>query len=179
MSSHSIAKASAPRPAWREPYFWMVWGIPGLTIIAGLTTWWIAAQRLDSDVSRDYSAQGLAVNRVLEREQRARELDIGASISVSDQGQFSVSLRSNSPLPEAVLLILTHPVRAELDRRIALAIQPDGSYAAASHTTAEALHTATGRWTLAVESPQWRLVGQSLTLKAGEPVTLPVARKPS
>jgi hypothetical protein len=179
MTSPSIAPAPAARKAWREPYFWMVWSIPGLTIVAGLFTWWIAAQRQDSDVSRDYSAQGLVINRVLEREQRARELDIGASIAVSDQGKFSVRLRSNSPLPEAVLLILTHPVRAELDRRIALAIQPDGSYASASHTTAEALHTATGRWTLAVESPQWRLVGQGLTLKAGEPVALPVARKTS
>ena len=175
MTSPSIAPAPAARKAWREPYFWMVWGIPGLTIVAGLFTWWIAAQRQDSDVSRDYSAQGLVINRVLEREQRARALGISASVLVSDQCQFSLRLKSAGPLPDAVLLIRTHPVRAELDRRIALAIQPDGSYAAAAHMAANALPDSTGLWTVAVESPQWRLVGKRLTLKAGEPVMLPVA----
>jgi hypothetical protein len=179
MPRRQIAQAAAPRQAWREPYFWMVWGIPGLTILAGLSTWWIAAQRVDSDVSRDYSAQGMAINRILDREQHARDLGIGATISVSDQGHFSIRLTSNGPLPEAVLLVLTHPVRAELDRRIALAIQPDGSYAAASNTAPEPAPIAASRWTVAVETPQWRLVGQRLPIRTGEPVVLPLVMKPS
>ncbi len=179
MPSHPIDPGPAPRPAWREPYFWMVWGIPGLTIVAGLLTWWIAAQRLDSDVSRDYSAQGLAVNRVLEREQRARELGIGATVSVSDQGQFSVRLQTSSPRPDALMLLLTHPVRAELDRRLPLAIQPDGSYAETAPTVAQALPDPTHRWAVAIESQAWRLAAKRLSLKAGEQVVLPAEKDAS
>ncbi|MCX7202154.1 MAG: FixH family protein [Burkholderiales bacterium] len=60
------------RPAWKEPLVWLVVGIPGLTIVAGLVTWWIAAQRADSDVADDHYRRGLAINRVLEREEAAR-----------------------------------------------------------------------------------------------------------
>ena len=47
------APLDAVRPPWREPLVWMVWGIPALTVVAGLFTWWIASslQRLQTYAS--------------------------------------------------------------------------------------------------------------------------------
>ena len=178
---------------------WMVVGIPGLTIVAGLVTWWIAAQRADSDVADDHYKRGLAINRVLEREEAARVQGIRAVITAPDSGERSapqVRLQGPALLPEAITVQLTHPVSAAQDRRFALAIQPDGSYRLPvdlprSEQRAEAAATSAGRagspaqsatwptsghWTVSVETAQWRLSGQQISLSRGASVSLPASQ---
>ena len=190
------------RPAWKEPLVWLVVGIPGLTIVAGLVTWWIAAQRADSDVADDHYRRGLAINRVLEREEAARAAGIRAVI-LAPQADADrapqVRLEGRGPLPEAIIVQLTHPVHAQEDRRFELFIQPDGSYRlpTAPQVDDKAVHDqrsgtpavaaqpsgsrairpahwpASGQWNLSVETPQWRLAGQHMGLKPGMTLMLP------
>lgn len=169
---------TAQRPPWKEPLVWLVLGIPGLTIVAGLITWWIAAQRADSDVADDHYRRGLGINRVLQREDLARSLGVKARITLPATGPVSVELHQDGARPEALVLSLTHPVRAEQDRRITLAIQPDGRYRPLATAAPDAGWPTSGRWTVSLESSAWRLTGLRQTLRPGVELTLPASDEP-
>ncbi|HMS78150.1 MAG TPA: FixH family protein [Burkholderiaceae bacterium] len=149
-----------PRPAWREPLVWMVWGIPALTIVAGLVTWWIAAQRADSNVAEDWYKRGMAINRSLERESRAQALGLGAELTLVGEHDLRLSLRGGAALPPAVQVLLTHPVRAEQDRPLSLDRQPDGSYRIVSPLVGP------GHWGVSIEAQDWRIAARRVTLAA-------------
>ena len=164
MASHT--PETPPRPARREPLVWLVVGIPALTVIAGFVTWWIAAQRADSDVADDHYKRGLAINRTLEREQAAQRAGLGARVEVSEDMSIAVRLKASAgtSLPEAVQLVLTHPVQAAQDRRVLLLPGADGLYRSATAVQTQGFE---GHWGLALEGPGWRLSGARLALKTG------------
>lgn len=158
----SAAPLEPVRPAWREPMVWMVVGIPAATIVAGLFTWWIAAQRADSNVAEDWYKRGLAINRSLERESKAQALGLRAELSVP--AEHDLRLRLQGPavaMPATVSVTLTHPVRAERDRRLLLDRQADGSYRIV------APQVEPGHWGLAIEAQDWRIAARSITLREG------------
>lgn len=155
------ATPNAPhRPAWREPLVWMVFGIPGLTIVAGLLTWWIAAQRADSNVADDYYKRGLAINRSLDRESHAQSRGLSADVSLHGAHDLRVRLSGSGEMPASVTVLLVHPVRAEQDRRLTLDRQADGSYRTVSPLAGA------GTWGLAIETPDWRLANRRVVLDA-------------
>jgi hypothetical protein len=160
----SATPIDAVRPAWKEPLVWMVVGIPAATVVAGLTTWWIAAQRADSNVYEDWYKRGLTINRSLERESRAEALRMRAEISLADEHDLRVRLESDATLPPTVTVVLTHPVRAELDRRLSLERQTDGVYRTVSPLAGA------GRWGLAIEAEDWRIAARHVTLSQGATV---------
>jgi len=149
----------AHRPPWREPLVWMVFGIPGLTIVAGLFTWWIAAQRADSNVAEDYYKRGLAINRSLERESHAQSRGLAADVSLHGANDLRLRLSGSGDLPASVTVLLVHPVRAEQDRRLTLDRQPDGSYRTVSPLVGA------GTWGFAIETPDWRLANRRVVLR--------------
>jgi uncharacterized protein len=145
---------------------WLIVGIPALTVVAGFVTWWIAAQRADSNVAEDYYKRGLAINRSLEREARALDAGMTATISLRDGNDLRVSLDGTVPLPEAITVLLTHPVRAERDVRLQLDRQPDGAYRIRSPLVEP------GHWSVAIESQDWRLASRRLALPDGGSATI-------
>jgi hypothetical protein len=155
----SATPLRAPRPPWREPLVWLVFGIPGLTIVAGFVTWWIAAQRADSNVVEDYYKQGLAINRSLERESHARDRGLVAEVSLHGANDLRVRLSGAGEMPASVTVLLVHPVRAEQDRRLRLDRQPDGSYRTVSPLVGA------GTWGFTVETPDWRLANRRVVLR--------------
>lgn len=100
-------------PWYRQFWPWFLFGLPGLVVAAGLTTWWIAERNADSLVADDYYKQGLAINRELDKEKRARALNIGASVWF-DNGAIEIELAGESD-PAAVVLYLSHPLNASRD----------------------------------------------------------------
>ncbi|MFN5512678.1 MAG: FixH family protein, partial [Burkholderiales bacterium] len=168
---------SDSRPARKEPFVWLVVGIPALTVVAGFVTWWIAAQRADSDVADDHYKRGLAINRVLEREEAALQAGLKGHLQVNPDLSLALRLTAiqGAALPEAVQVILTHPVQARQDRRIALILSPDGLYRSAVLNAAEEFK---GHWGLAIEGPAWRLSGARLALQPGAVANLGQPRQP-
>ncbi|MFN9771303.1 MAG: FixH family protein [Burkholderiales bacterium] len=151
-----------PRPPWREPLFWLVWGIPALTVVAGIVTWWIAAQRADSNVAEDWYKRGMAINRSLERESRAQALGLRAELALSGEHDLRLRLDGDTAgLPPAVTVVLTHPVRAEQDRHLTLDRQADGSYRTVSP------QVGAGSWTVSIEAQDWRIAARRATLVPG------------
>lgn len=149
------------RPPWREPLVWLVFGIPGLTVVAGFVTWWIAAQRADSNVYEDWYKRGMTINRSLEKESVAQARALEAQVSLVGDHDLRVGLSGNGPLPSSISVVLTHPVRAEQDRRITLDRQPDGSYRIVSPLVGA------GTWGLAIEAQDWRLAARRIGLRPG------------
>ena len=162
----SASPIEPSRPGWREPLFWMVWGIPALTIVAGLLTWWIAAQRADSNVAEDWYKRGLTINRSLERETRAQALGLRAELVLA--GEHDLRLRlSGDAAPPSLTVLLTHPIRAEQDRRLTLERQPDGGYRTVDPAVAA------GTWGVAIEADDWRLAVRRTTLGPDAPLRVP------
>ncbi|MFZ9406456.1 MAG: FixH family protein [Burkholderiaceae bacterium] len=167
MAMTSTASPETPsRPAHREPLVWLVVGIPALTVVAGLFTWWIAAQRADSDVADDHYKRGLAINRILEREQAAQRAGLGARIEVTDSRGLELRLKAapGTSLPEALQVVLTHPVQASQDRRLLLVPAAGGVYRSMSTIEVTGFE---GHWGLALEGEGWRLAGARLALQSG------------
>lgn len=154
------------RPAWREPLVWLVVGIPASTVVAGVFTWWIAAQRADSNVSDDYYKRGLAINRSLERESRAKAIGLRAELSLAAEHDLRLRLSSGAALPPVVTVVLTHPVRADQDRRLSVERQADGSY----RTVAP--QVGAGTWDVSIEAQDWRVAARHIVLREGVAVTL-------
>jgi len=157
----SATPIEAPRPAWREPLFWMVWGIPALTIVAGLATWWIAAQRADSNVAEDWYKRGMTINRSLERESRAQALGLKAELTLAGEHDLRLRLEGGAVPPPAVKVVLTHPVRAEQDRHLTLDRQADGSYRTVSP------QVGAGNWGVSIEAEDWRVATRRASLSPG------------
>lgn len=105
-------------PWYRQFWPWFLFGLPALVVVAGLTTWWIAASDADSLVADDYYKQGLAINRELDKERNAKALGIQASVRF-DNGAVDVALSGNAD-PAAVVLYLSHPLDAERDMELRL-----------------------------------------------------------
>jgi len=157
----SLPTTLKPAPAWHEPLVWLVFGIPALTVVAGLITAWIAVQRADSNVAEDYYKRGLAINRSLDREARAQVLGLLAEISLQADRSLTVRLSGKVLPPESINLSMTHPVHAEQDRRIVLERGPDDLYHAAMAPAGRIA------WDLAIESQDWRITARHLVLANG------------
>jgi hypothetical protein len=126
---------------------------PAAAVLAGIATIWIAVASADGLVAEDYYRQGLALNKVIAREERARRLGISARLDVVD-GRIRVWLEGAQP--EALFVHLAHRTRAGFDQRLRLA-RVDGRY------VAEMAPLAPGGWRAFIEDPQgrWRIAKEA------------------
>lgn len=152
---HAIPQLKpAAAPWYREPWPWLLMAGPATVIVAGVYTTVLAFRSSDGLVADDYYKQGLAINRTLGREERARALGLGATAAIDRAaGRVSLALDGAQHPPE-VLLRLTHPTRAGMDQRVRLVHQGGGRYT--GMLDAGALE---GRWNAVVETAEWRLAG--------------------
>ena len=141
--------------AWyREPWPWLLAAGPAAVFVAGGITIWIAFASADGLVADDYYKQGLAINKVLAREDAARRLGVSASVILQDD-LLRVTLKGAAP--EALFVQLVHATRAGHDQRLRLAPAGAGVYEG-DHTPLPA-----GRWRIVIEDPrgQWRIVEEA------------------
>lgn len=158
---------NASGPWYREPWPWILAALPATAVIAGLATVVIAVKNQDGLVAEDYYKQGLAINRVLAREQRAAQLGLSAKLWFRD-GRVDVQLHGEGVPPPVLTLRFVHPTRAGEDREVPLARVAGDQY------QAEAPALARGHWLVQLEdgARTWRLtssrwqVGEVLNLGA-------------
>ena len=128
---------------------------PAAVVVAGMVTVWIAVSGADGLVAEDYYKQGLAINRVIEREEAARRLGLAARLEPAP-GWLQLSL-SGAPgaHPPALFVRLAHATRAGHDLRLRLARAADGRYEATLPPLPQ------GHWRISIEDPQasWRIAG--------------------
>jgi hypothetical protein len=146
---------AASQPWYREPWPWLLMAGPASVLVAGAITTWIAFATSDGLVAQDYYKQGLAVNKVLKREDAAARMHLAATVEFApDFRRVAVSLLGTEP--EALTLRLTHSTFSGHDLALRLARTGSGRYEAAVPRTMPP-----GRWNVFVEPPggDWRLAG--------------------
>ncbi len=148
---------SVTEPWYRQFWPWFLFGLPAIVVVAGLTTWYIAETGADHLVADNYYKEGLAINRELSKQKRARELGIEATLSVDD-GYARIELHSN-PQPSALQLQMSHPMDSAQDFELKLAQRRPGVFEAPWPDTDSQ------RWIWQLEplsgldSEQWRVDG--------------------
>ncbi|WP_341675344.1 FixH family protein [Niveibacterium sp. SC-1] len=157
----------AGNPWYREPWPWILFGLPGIVVIAGVATLLIAVYSEDGVVDQDYYREGLGINKQLARVDAAVARGLTGRVFV-EQGTARVSLASTkgATLPERLTLKVTHPTRAGADQEVALTRAGD-VYVGVLHPLPA------GRWRFHLEDAagQWRLDAET-TLPARDGVVL-------
>lgn len=137
-------------PWYRERWPWILMAGPAAVVVAGGITMWIAFSTNDGLVAEDYYKQGLAINKLIAREEAARKLGIAVSISLG-KNKLTVNLKGEAP--PALFVHLAHATRAGHDLRLRLAPSGRGVYEAPLPPLPA------GRWHVAIEDPRraWRV----------------------
>ena len=148
---------SEQAPWWRQFWPWMLIALPACAVVGSLVTAWLAVRSADSLVVDDYYREGRAINRTIERDLRAAELGLAATIDRAPEGvRLSLHAGETIDWPASLTLRLVHATRAEQDRELVLRSIGAGHYVASG-----AVLPQSGRWTLHLENParDWRLAG--------------------
>lgn len=111
--------SSSARPWHREPWPWILMSGPAIAVVAGFVTLAIALATDDGLVADDYYKQGLAVNQVLRRDARARELHLAGTATLSG-AEVRVALRGTREIFPELRLRLIHPTRSGRDQVVLL-----------------------------------------------------------
>jgi len=169
-----------PEPWYRQFWPWFLIALPAAAVAASMVTIYLATSRPHAMVVDDYAKIGLTIQRKQERDQRAAELGVRAQIDfgpVADE--VVVTLDADTPpTTEHLFLTLSHPTRADRDRRIEMA-GARGRYRGRLSLPADS------RWYVQIEPADrsWRLAGElprgELTLRlapANMPTDMPTDR---
>jgi hypothetical protein len=142
------------QPWFRQFWPWFLIALPASVVVAALATAYIANRDADDLVVQDYYKDGLAINRQLEKEERAAQLGISATLQFSAD---SVRVKVAGPVTDAELqLLLSHPMEADRDFTVTLARVSPAVY---SGTLAQEIAP---HWHWRLEPPResgWRLDG--------------------
>jgi hypothetical protein len=152
-----MAEPNGSGPWYREPWPWILMAGPAAVVVAGLVTLYLAVAHRDPLVVDNYYKEGLAINRVLERDDAARQAGYRAQVLVGEDGtRVRVHLSAAAALPQQVRLRLFHPTQAGLDREAMLAATQAGWY------EGEIGAAAAPRWRVELEDAGrgWRLIGE-------------------
>ena len=142
-------------PWYRHPWPWILMAGPAVAVIAGFATMYSAFTHADPLVVDQYYKEGLAINRVLERDRAAAAGGYAATIVLNaDRTLVRVRMAGES-LPSELRLHFIHLTRSNLDRDFAISRIGPGLYQG-SVVLPEA-----ARWTVELEDTQrqWRLTG--------------------
>jgi hypothetical protein len=144
------------RPWYRERWVWIILAAPAAAVVMGVIMVVLAIRSNDGLVADDYYKQGLAINQVIDRQERAKALGIAAVLGFSpDRSRVRVRLTGTPASSANVRLILVHPTRAGSDQVVELDPQPGGELAGSMAPVAE------GRWRIVLEdrAAGWRVAG--------------------
>lgn len=141
-------------PWYRQFWPWFLIMLPASVVVAGLSTLYIANRHADDLVADEYYKEGLAINRQLEKKQRASALGIDARLHIAAE-EIQVLL-SGPESTQQLRLLMSHPLESDLDFTTMLIRSGQGEYRGRlQRPVAPRWH-----WTLESTTPDgWRLDG--------------------
>lgn len=172
-----MSPKDAPQRAWwREPMMWLIAGLPLTAVVAGLSTYWIAANNEDGLVREGYRKEGFAVTAPLDEPTKtALSQGISAKLEIQD-AKLRLQLKGGTDAtPERLMLSIVHPTREKEDMHISLAHSYQLSY------IAPAPDVGSGRRILVLEpeDKSWRITGLWLAPFSGSTELDALTKNPS
>lgn len=155
------------RPWYKEPYVWMLIGIPLTSVIVGSFFITLSIQNKDTLVRDNYYKDGLAYNQELQWDKKAKSLDIRLELTITGNDLRINILNSRQVPPDTLKVTLGHPTIPEKDRESHVQLTQDKSYIGFVDATED------GRYYLLIESAEqeWR-IRKDIWIKSGVPVAL-------
>ena len=143
----SSSPADRHAAAWhREPWPWILIGLPLTVVVASIATAIIAMRTDDGVVAGDSYKRGLLVNDRLPKVAVA-EIRPRVTVTLRDPGEIVVTPEEATSLGPALVLTVTHPATATT-RRMTLLRTAEGDYVGALPADLP------GRWTVAFDAQQ-------------------------
>ncbi len=155
------------RPWYKEPWLWLVILLPASAVVAGIATVIIAVRNADDLVDDNYYQSGLAINRNLDAQKKAQQLDIKGRLFLSQQ-KIQLQLESSKKdITGDIVLDLLHPTLEKLDKHFIMKNLGHGLY------TVDNLTPIKGRRYLRItsQSEQW-VIKSELIVETGKVVLI-------
>jgi uncharacterized protein len=147
-----VTDATIAKPWYRERWPWILMAGPAFVVCGGAYAMWLAKSTDDGLVADDYYKRGMAINRTLQRFERAAALKVGAIVEIAPDGGVRVTLSGiEDGVPPSLRLRLVHPTKAGLDESAEVVRSADGTYAGRIAPPPSV------RWLVIVETDAWRL----------------------
>lgn len=159
---------SAEQPViwYREPWPWILMGIPMVSVILGVVMLWLATTTNNSMVVDDYYRKGKAIDVDVSRDHVASEMGLSATVFLADKAA-TVKVTTHDTkqlldLPKEISVRFVHSAFSEMDRSFIATVSSGSTY----HFTL-LKPIASGRYRTHLESPRgdWRLVSQTLHIE--------------
>ncbi len=145
----------ATQPWYRHRWPWLLAIMPASAVVVGFIFLWLAIKTDDGLVSDDYYKDGLAINRIVDRDLAASKLDVRA-VARLEAGVVSLDLTGKLLVrPDTLQLTLVHPTRKGLDHSVLLTRNKMDTY------TGTVQGLITSRYDIVLEpiDRAWRLTG--------------------
>ncbi len=174
-ASSPMSSQLSSMPWYKHRWPWLLMLGPGIVVLAGIVTIWLAFTHQDALVTGDYYKEGKAINQDLRRDRAAEALQLDADLRfLPADGRLAGRITSaGNPYPGKVLISMHHSTLPEKDLRLEVTADADGRFEASLPLLDMA------RWQVTLENPgrDWRLAGrwlwpqqQSLRIMAETPV---------
>lgn len=150
---------------YKEPWLLLVVGGPLIVVCASIFTGVLAWRGSDKVVAEDYYKQGLMINKDLQRDANARELQLSATISLDlDAHRLKMSVSANKALPNTVQMSLASSGGSmtsvtEVIRRLPMTQVRPGEYEGDMNSSSNFSIAAGKLLHVKVETTEWRLTG--------------------
>lgn len=146
-------------PWYRQFWPWFLIALPGGAVVAGIATLLIAMHDSDGLVADDYYREGLAINKVIDRDRKAQALGLSGQLTLVGSHELRVVLGGDSGGYKSLKLRFLHPTRAHRDASVVLK-----STGEAGVFGGDRPRLAPGNYYVMLECEEggWRLIGRLL-----------------
>ncbi len=102
-------------PWYRQPWMWLVVGLPLLSVIASLTMVVIAVKNRDDLVRDDWYRAGRAINQNMQADMMARDMNLAGELVLAPASlQVDITLTQTAALSSATSAASTQPASLQL-----------------------------------------------------------------
>lgn len=109
------------KPWYKQGWPWFVISFPLLTVVAGIATYFIAANQPHSMVQDDYFKKGLAINQSIGKLQLAKDKMLVANIRADKESNLiTIDLEGNNISAKRLNLFFSHPTQTAKDHIVTL-----------------------------------------------------------
>jgi hypothetical protein len=121
------------KPWYRQFWFWFVFAPLIYIMCMCAVTVTIALKGADDVIIDNYYKEGRMINQTLEQDKTAQALGLSSDLNFSvESGEVRLSFKvvpePSALLPDMLMLMMGHPVKAERDQIIMLTKVSDGNY---------------------------------------------------
>jgi len=150
---------------YKEPWLLLVVGGPLVVVCASIFTGILAYTGSDKVVAEDYYKQGLMINKDIQRDAKARELQLTASLTLDIQAaKVRMHLTGKGPFADHVQMSLANASENgnsvnEIIRRLSLEQVAPGVYEGDSKLVSQISVSSVKLFHVKLETTEWRLTG--------------------